>query len=370
MLLWMDGMAHYATPQLPKKWTTVIDPPGLPGAFTIQPLGRFGNCIQFLVPGGSSSNSGQLSISPLVTQAGGWTPTASGVCGFAIKVSDLQRVGTGSPVAYLWAVGSLGAPMLALHLEPDGTFTLYRKNFPNVGEVILTVSAEGLLDDTYMYVEVKWVIHATAGSFELRVNTVPVMSFTGNTLGSGFPALWNTVHVLNHSAGGGTGDFYMRMCDFYLADLEPGGLGYVVDDFVGDAIIDMIRPDGIGAQSGWTPLAAPNWSEENEVPPDGDASYVETTPVGTRDTYTFEDIPQDPFGIQVVAYARKIGLGNTTIAPIIRQGGVDIDGVSQGVADPVEYFFLTWPYDANPATGVQWTAAEINAAEFGPLKTG
>lgn len=375
MLLFLDGFAHYDDISFfSKKWTSLVAPQGAPNAWSITPDGRLSNCLQFLIPGGSSSNAGSVGLVPLATQYGTWTPTRSGVCGFALKVSDVLRLGTSDPNRTLieW-IAPNNFRGLDVELVPGGTFNVNRWDFdPNYKRTVLAISAEGIVDDTYMYVECKWQLGNADGFVEIRVNTIPVLRFDGDTLSSFWtPLQWNRMNFLSLRANTGNDDFYVRMCDFYLADLEDGPGSYEVDDFVGDAVIDMIRPDGVGNSTGWTPIPAnPNWENVREVPPDGDTTRIEGTAIGTRDTYTFEDIPADPFGIQVVAYARKDGPGQALIQPVVRQGAVDFDGITLGVADPLDYTFVHWPYDNNPATGAQWTVAEVNAAEFGPLKVG
>jgi hypothetical protein len=72
-------------------------------------------------------------------------------------------------------------------------------------------------------------------------------------------------------------------------------------------------------------------------------------------------------GAQQLILARKEDPGAAALQPVFREGGVNFDGPIQGVPSE-DYYYLIQPYDTNPATGNQFTAAEINADEFGQLK--
>lgn len=371
MLLFIDGMGHYDTALIDKKWTSLTAPLGAPSAWSIAAEGRFGNCIQYLIPDGDSSNSGQLTLSPAITRLGTWIPTDSGVCGFALKVSDLNRLGTSSPNTTILAFPAANNfIMFDVELAPGGTFVAHRWDFaPTYSSTTLQISSEGLTDDTWAYVEFKWKFAADPDGFiQVRVNGTTILDFSGDTL-SNFASTtqWNRAYFLGMRCDAGVDDWYFRMCDFYIADLDQDDDDDIAD-FVGDTVIDYITSDGVGNSSEWTPSAGSNWENVDDVPPNGDTDYNSASAATTRDTYTLQDITGgDPVGVQVVAYARKESEGSSSLQPVIRIGSTDYDGVVQGVAD-TDYTFLTWPYDISPATDTSWTEAEVNAAESGPLK--
>jgi hypothetical protein len=378
MLLFMDGMAHYGTADLAAKYTTRSD---AAVTWSIVSEGRTGPCLK-RVSTNNTGGSGYLGIAPFATRTGLWTPQTGGVCGFAIKVDDLTRIG--SPEAQLTAFGLLviqesglgsgigaGPFHLRVQLHPDGTFTLYRRGISIGGDVNLGNSIEGLQSGAWAYLEFKWRIDDTAGFFEIRLNTIPVLTYTGDTRVSDVAnfGTWNSVKLFTVAST--TAPFLvMRMSDLYLADL--GGGGAEVRDFLGDGIIKTIFPNGPGLAADWTPVdATPNWDQVNDKPaPDGDATYVHATAPGTRDCHQFEDIPAGATVLAVHAnlLLRKEADGTVTVKPVVGQGGVQYDGPTQGVATTAYDRYLTQPYDVNPATGAAWTAAEINAGQWGLLK--
>lgn len=372
MLLFMDGQAHYDSAGIAVKYSAKDDT-AVTWAITAE--GRFGNSLTrtSTAPG---ATSGHLTVAPLMTRTGPWTPTASGVVGFAIKVDDLTRVGTESrylPQGLINIMEGEGHH-LALYLNASGTFSL---NLDDTSTTItlLAQSTEGLQTNAWAYVECKWVIDASVGSVEVRVNTVPVLTYTGRTRSQDifFPNLgvWTAVRLWSSGSTALAPYLVMRLCDLYLADLTAPDADDA-HDFLGDGIIETIMPDGVGASTGWTPTgAAANWDATNDRPaPDGDSTYVSTTPAGTQDSYHFEDIPIGSVvkGVHWNLLARKEEEGSVVVAPVYHESATDYVGPSQGVASISYDRYLTQPYDINPATGAPWTAAEVNAGIWGVKK--
>lgn len=375
MLLFMDGQAHYDTAGIPVKYTSMTS---TACTWAIAAEGRFGNCIKRVCL--NAGSSGYLAVAPLMTRQGVWTPTNGGVLGFAIKVTGLGKMDNSTFVFENNLLQIIEGPdyHLRVHVNVDGTLMLIRNNglAEDQGNIlILAESVEGLQENAWAYIEFKWVIHLTNGSFQCRINHVPVMSYTGPTteLESGFASLgvWNTVRIvaLGSNNFAGTPRTTSRMCDLYLADLVAVDSDDV-HDFLGDGIIETIMPNGVGAATGWTPSSGPNWDTTNEKPADGDGSFVASATIGAQDTYNYENIPASAIvkGVHVNILARKEEEGSSVLAPITRQGGVDYVGPQQGVASLTYDRYLTQPYDINPGTSAPWTAGEINAGEWGVRK--
>jgi hypothetical protein len=366
MLLFMDGQGHYDSTRIGHKYSAISHDHV---QWSVTAEGRFGNCLKRLSTA-NTGNPGFLSISPLTTRLAPWTPTPNngGVCGFALKVDDLTRAGGGA----LFTVLEGSTTHVYVRLNPAGTFTLWR--YGTTEDDLVAQSSEGLTGGTWMFVEFKWVIHATTGLFQIRVNGIEILSYTGNTIETHqftpTLGLWNAVHVLGVQSTAVTPRLTMRMCDLYLADLTSSAPDDV-SDFLGDGIIETILPNNPGASTGWTPSTVPNWNQVNDRPaPDDDGSYVAAVFADTLDTYHFEDIPTDSVvkGIHVNLLARKEEPGSVTLAPVVHQAGVDYLGPVQGVTNVIYDRYLTQAWDLNPATGAKFTPAEINAGQFGVVK--
>lgn len=377
MLLFMDGMAHYDTARIGMKYSTL-------GAsrttWAITAEGRFGNCVKKSATSGGPP-TGYLQIAPLMTRQAVWAPSAGGVCGFAIKVDDLAAVsGEGGQIGGdttqgFFVVVEGGSEHVKAWLNPNGTFSVFRNSGNPSAPVLLAESTEGLASNTWMYVEFKWVLHNSAGSFAIRVNGVTVLSVSGvdtlkDPLAGSTLGVWNVVSLLGVQST--TPPLLtMRMCDLYLADLvsvDPDD----VSDFLGDGVVHTIMPNGVGSAADWTPSVGANWDTVNDRPaPDDDATYVRADTIGQTDVHQFEDIPPGAIvkGVHLLAMARKETEGASAIAPIVHQGSTDYQGPTQGVAAMAYDRYLTQPYDLNPATGDKFTAAEVNAGQFGFVKT-
>ena len=372
MVLFLDGASHYATAQLGQKWTTLTSDKV---TWDVVVEGRVDGCIR-RTSTQAGDLSGQLAFSPLMTQTGPWSQTASGIFSCALKIDDLNTInpapsGNSFEIwdTFLSVMNGVWT-MFAVVLNTNGTFSIYTKQAVGGVNVLRATSLTGIASGAYAFIEIKWVISSGTGSVIIRSNGTEILNYAGIVYPSPFPftppaQLWNSIKVLGmESTPNPPGFLVARMCDVFLQDLNaPNG------DFLGDHNIAYIKPDGIGAQSGWTPFpGAPNFSKVNEVPPDDDTTYVATTPAGTRDTYTFEDVLGDPVAIQVCTFCRKTGVGGASIAVITRPAGVDFDGPVQAVADTT-YDYILQPYDTNPATSAPWTKAEMDAGEWGPLKS-
>ena len=68
-------------------------------------------------------------------------------------------------------------------------------------------------------------------------------------------------------------------------------------------------------------------------------------------------------GVQLVTLMRKDDAGTRTLAPTVRSGGANYTGT--GVSLGAGYAAGLQVYENDPATGVAWTKAGVDGAEFG-----
>src|SRR5262245_25244434 len=196
MLLFMDGMAHYDTSRMAVKWTSVDS---TYVTWSVAAEGRTGNCIKRVstYPG---NPAGFLTIVPLTNRLGPWAATASGVCGFALKIDDLSQLDNSTVVLANTILRIVEGPSyhVRVQLNRDGTFTLIQ-NIGSAeggsGATILAHSTEGLQSNAWAYVEFKWLIDAAVGTFTIKVNSITVLSYTGNTREN--EALFNSIGIWN-----------------------------------------------------------------------------------------------------------------------------------------------------------------------------
>lgn len=215
---------------------------------------------------------------------------------------------------------------------------------------------------SFVYIELKVLISATVGTVALRINGKTELNLTNqNTLGGGNT---NIDSLTLYSDGQGNINPETSFDDLYICDT----LGAQNFDFLGDVRIQALLPTGIGATSAWTPVGAVNgWQCVAEVPNDGDTTYISSATPGQRDTFVTADLTSVAGivkGVQVNLVARKDDAGSRTVQGLMRQGVTNYDiGAVATIA--ATYAMYSSPQELNPATGVAFTVAEINADEFG-----
>lgn len=225
---------------------------------------------------------------------------------------------------------------------------------------VLATSVNSLAPDTWYYIEFKAYIHDTLGTAEIRVNGVTWVSVSNADTKNTANAYVDTIQI----GGEGTSSQYVMKDhdDLYVCDTT----GSYNINFLGDVRVQAILPNGVGAQAEWDPSAGANWQCVDEAAPNADTDYVSTAVAGERDSHVFADLAPATGSIKaVVVYpmARKDDAGARSIAPVVRVGGVNYDGVEQPIGDTYAYYRQI--YEENPGTTVPWTIADVNAAEFG-----
>jgi hypothetical protein len=222
------------------------------------------------------------------------------------------------------------------------------------------------LFNAWRYYEHKLKIGSgTNGSYELRIDEVPIVTLTGiNTqVGGGSTAL-----IQSTSFGGFLGTI---VDDLYISDT----LGSAPDNtFQGDLAMMNIHPNG-PVETMWTPRSLPdNWDEVNDVTTDDLATYVEANAVATKDIYDYED-PNLPPGTVIVAVATMTSAARTSdsgpreLRTYIRGGvgtataTVEVEGAIHQLSNT--YYMEQFLRATNPATGARWTAAEVDKIRAG-----
>lgn len=338
----MDSFDHYATADLTAKWT-----------------GFGASSLDFLIDTANARTGracGQIlrnGIFKTIDRQQTW------IAGAAVKFEGLGSGG------FLFL--DVGTVQVQLVSQGDGTFAVYRGTAG--GAVLLGQSdpSDAISANRYFYLECKVIIDSSAGYIEVRLNGQVILKLTGvNTKVTAN----STADVFAlHGPGGGT---KLWVDDLYVNDANGG----INDDFWGDTQIGLLIPTSDGDFSGFTPsTGSAHFSLVNEIPPDGDATYVSANAPNSPpnpfptiiDTYNFQQVdPTRPIkAIQTNVLARKDDEGNRALSVVTRQSGNNF------IADPTGRFInLTYidylnQFDTNPSTGLAWTPAQINAGQWG-----
>jgi hypothetical protein len=237
----------------------------------------------------------------------------------------------------------------------DGSFKLY------TGDSATLVGTTPLLYSpaTWYVIELHIKIATSGGILEFRVNGLPMLSYMGNTN----PGSLNTINNIYAGPASGGNSQYIYYDDIIINDTN----GTANNSWPNGARIILLRPNGAGTTTQLTPSAGANYACMNETPPSL-STYVSGNADGLLDTYALPDVANDGRVIQTIRvdnFPMKVGapaVNNLKCA--IRTGGANY--VSPAIAVPTAAMALLSSYwDTNPATGLPWTVADINALEAG-----
>ena len=348
MLLFMDSFDHYATADLSEKWTgTTVSG----GTLTVAAgAGRRGTAaLRATGPIVSASCIANKTLTPA-------DPTTV-IAGFSFVASATPPATRGIGI---FRVQDGGTTQCTLAIRPD--FRCEIRTGGVTGTPVVT-SSVALNAGVVVYLEVRMVIHNTAGAAQVRINGVEVINATGINTRASAANQWTTaqfgISTTTAESMAGTADYD----DLYVLD---GSGAAPWNTFLGDCRVDVRRPIAAGATTGWTPLAGANWQAVDDAAPDDDATYTAATAVGLTDTFVVEDAPVagvPVYGVQVNVTMKKTDSGTCSVAPVIRHGGTDQIGAA--IAPGTAYANGRAVYATNPGTSTAWTTTEFNAAEFG-----
>ena len=322
MLLFCDSFDHYDTiAQMATKWTAA--------AGALSPDGRNGRCWR-------SNTYSWMTLGARSTY----------IVGFAFMIEA-------APAVYINILLFLDDPNVQCNLGIGTDSKLFFGRGVNNAQEI-GKSTRTLSEDVWYYIEVKVTIHNSAGAVEVRLAGHTEISETGV----------DTATTANNSADivkpGGAGT-YKRYDDLYICD----DAGSENNDFLGDILVGRMNLIASGYYSQWTPSAGQNYECVDEQFPNEDADYVSSLTPGQKDSYGLEPITLTGSikGVQILARQRKDDAGARTTRILTRSGASDYFGAAYGVPDSYEYDRQV--LETDPATGLPWTVAGLNAAQPG-----
>lgn len=341
-LLWMDGFDHYGT--------------GATGNANML-AGTYGEA-NVATPEAAQSRTGGNSLQIYRHQAGftwairrnlGDAYETVGV-GFALYLTTIKAAN--DVIQFCFLNGASGG-QLAVSSTATGAVTVYR------GATLLAQSADGaLVASAWQHVEIKARIHSTLGAVEVRVNGVSVISISGvNTQATAeFGA--RQFGILR----GGIQFDYFYIDDLYVWNDQ----GTYNNDFIGDKRVLTVVPDDNTAQADWTPVgAASGYATVDEIPQDGDATYIETQEVGATSEFSIADLVGDYGAISAVmvqSMQRKTVAGVCNVQVSLLSAASEASGADRPITEAHTYYCDV--FEEDPNTAAPWTKASVNAAKL------
>lgn len=246
---------------------------------------------------------------------------------------------------------------LSLFSTSSGAIAIYRGDFA----ALLGTTAAFFTVGNWTWLQVKLVIHDTAGSVEIRDSSggviIAISGVDTRNAGTGY---CDTVSLGQAAGSGAQQTEYFD--DWHVWD----STGSICNTWTNDTRIDHRLPSGAGNSAQFTPSAGANYAAVDDVT-FNTADYVDSATAGHKDTYEFGDISHSPpsiFGVVLTAVAQKDDAGARALKLVARSGGTDYAGASTTL-NQGSYVRAVDVREVDPATGVAWTQAGYNAAEIG-----
>lgn len=256
---------------------------------------------------------------------------------------------------------SSNTTILSVSLNPDGSLSLYRGSFSGT---LIETSDTYLTAGTFHHVEFRAFIDDTVGEFELRVNGVVALQLGGLNLGTS-PA---KMACFGGIAGTTASQPYLYLDDIFIWD----GVGTYNNDFLGPLRVLTVFADGDGSPQDWDVTgAATGYEAIDEVPADGDTTFISTGVLNEKATFTLPELPVEVSyiaGIYLPVLSRIEEAGTGSINASIISNGLSYYG---GDNQPLTSSYTYWPFtfDYDPNTEVAWTKSGFEAAAFQVEKT-
>ena len=327
-VLHMDGFDYYAA-NVPLTTRYTFTTNGLDNTAT----GRFG---------GKALTNGITGATSRMTH--GFSAQSALSVGFAFKFNTATT--SDRPTLYL-RTGT--TTICTLHLRGSDKKLVFTRG-SSIGSNVLATSSVALINDTWHHVGLEFTRHASAGAVNLYLDGVQVATVTG--VNSGASDI-DTIEIEMFSNAN-----TISMDDYYVVSGAT---------WLGEQRIEYLPAASDTAQKDWTAdTGSDNYARVDDVPMDGDTSYVFAANVSDEDNYGVTDLSSTPAAIpcvQVVLAGRKDDAATRAVAPIL------ISGATTDVGDDVSmatgYKVGVQVYDLDPDGSVAWDAAAVNALNVG-----
>jgi hypothetical protein len=251
-----------------------------------------------------------------------------------------------------------------LYLTHNATTLNLELHLSSGDGTLIATSTSPLINNEWHHIQVKTVLHSSAGSCEVRLDGVAVINVSGVQTAS----TSGSVTELSMSTDGSFDRIYddLWVCDGVDASATQGRSN---DTFLGDLKVSTLLPSANGDTTGWTPSTGTNHAAlVDEVPPNT-TDYISTSTSSTRDLFALGDLPGtagNVYGLRVNFYGLKTDAGASSVKPVIKESGGTVTtqtarALSTTAANYSGDFIFTLP--SAPTT--PWAASDVNALQAG-----
>jgi len=343
MLLFADGFEHYG---LDESFMLA----GLWSGLSASAGGTIELSTSFARTGTTSLKMTSGNVSTAIQESRWAFGTTAETCGIGVGVYLPNLPSSNQQVGFQFRNAS-NIAILTACLQSDGSICI-RKG--GVSGAVVDVSDAILTAGTFNHIECKAVFDTVAGAVEVRVNGVTKLQIGSLDLGS-VGAATGALMIFNFPTG-----FSVYWDDLFTWD----DTGTENNDFIGAQRILTIMTDADTAQADFTVVGAADGVDAiNNIPPDGDTTYIYSSVVGDKSDFTLPTLPPELVQIAavfvpVMARLDAAGIGNLLVSMI--SGGDDAPGTDSPLTTGYTYYKNIFELD--PDTSAPWTKAGLEAA--------
>ena len=300
--------------------------------------------------------------------------TPNTVTGFTANNVYLTVPGAGQDYNHWWAFYDqqstiLTPPQVLVAIDAGtGKISVYRGNAPGTlpsgagtGTLLGQTLTAPITTNAWFSVEIGITVSAVSGSVTIKVGGAIKLALSGiNTKSTSNAYFSRVVYGTTLSAGTGTTPVDIND-DFYIGDSTTGSY----NTFIGPGSV-WTRFATSNGNVAFTPLSGSNYQMIDETAMDGDTSYNASNTLGAQDTFSSTGTISStftPLFIKIQQASRADASGGRSTQNVLNSSGAGVLGTSSSrgtiYAYSDDYFLL------DPATGIGWTLAGIEATKFG-----
>lgn len=245
-----------------------------------------------------------------------------------------------------------GGTHINICLNSSYNFAVYRDT-----TLLGTSSGKTVINQTWHHLEAKVYFHDSNGTIELKLDGTTILSLTSQDTLTGSNAYARHFEVRCIHSSMETHFDLWYLCD--NAGSAPQ------NDFLGDCRCDIIRPNGAGNQSDFTPLAGSNYENVDEITPDDDTTYNSSGTVNDQDSYALPSLDSvgTIYGTKNSICIKKDDAG-TKNAKILTRSNITFYK-SNEIFPATTYVTYGKIYQDNPDDSLAWELADIAGMEVG-----
>jgi hypothetical protein len=335
----IEGFDHYPSPNagdgaLNTVWNYVDT--GIGAITLVAGLGGEGKALLF-----DSANN----ATDYIQQA--FDPDSKVTFHFGIKITALLEPSSRPAIAFYTAGIS---HQFSLHIDAGGHLLLHGE-----GDLVVATGTTALIPNQIYRCCAR--ADVANGRFQISINGVDDAGLNG-TFDINDDPVATTVGAVRLQRWGGFGAVIHILDDFIVGTGETTDWGPQEVNTLG-ATADVLAQ--------WIPSAGvTNFSNVDEALFNGDTDYNSSAVVGNKDIFDYSNPPTTPasvLAVQVLTIARKEESAVRKIKDVIRIGATDYEGNEHNLAETYGNWKSTWAL--NPATGIAFTGAELNALRGG-----